>query len=326
MGMAYSALSMAIPAKEPQMQFGGHLGESKQVLHGWLHSANSGTTHFSCTRWWRSRWNWWVLDVTRSEQPQRIGDTEFLRRPGAVALYRPNLSFEEWQEKGRSAHESWILFTVSGPMLRALQALTSLCGYCHLEDPESIVPSRIGEISRELFYRQPGFEWRAQASFLELLALVATANSAAPCLSVICSTREFSSKPGLQSKVENHIRSRIAEPLTVKDLALHLGLGLSTFAHTYRKLSGETPYRTIVRLKMEVAKRLLLQEGLSVKETAARLGYPSEFQFSRSFKRAEGCSPTSHELAMTEKNHKNLFRARNSNKKSPMRKRSAYLL
>lgn len=79
------------------------------------------------------------------------------------------------------------------------------------------------------------------------------------------------------------------------------GLGLSTFAHTYRKLSGESPYRSIIRLKLEAAKRLLLQERLSVKETAARLGYSSEFQLSRCFKRMEGRSPSAHVRAMTEK-------------------------
>ena len=54
------------------MQLGGHLEKSRQNLQAWLHSANSGTTHFASTRWWQSCWKWWVLDVTRSDQPQRI--------------------------------------------------------------------------------------------------------------------------------------------------------------------------------------------------------------------------------------------------------------
>jgi AraC-like DNA-binding protein len=293
---------MAIPANEPPMQLGGHLEKSRQNLQAWLHSANSGTTTFAVTRWWQSCWKWWVLDVTRSDQPQRInGGAEFIRKAGMVALYRPNLRFEEWQEEGGSAHESWILFTASGPMLRALNALTNPHGYCHFVDPESIAPQRIGQISRELFSRQSGFEWRAQAVFLDLLAVVATAKPTAPHLHIIRTAQEIPVKPNLQSKVEKHIRSRIAEMLTVADLARHAGLGLSTFAHTYRKLSGETPYQTIVRLKMEAAKRLLVNENLSVKATAYRLGFSSEFQFSRCFKRMEGRSPSAHVRAMTEK-------------------------
>lgn len=284
------------------MQLGGHLEKSRQNLQAWLHSANSGTTHFASTRWWQSCWKWWVLDVSHADQPQRInGCAEFIRKAGMVALYRPNLRFEEWQKEGGLAHESWILFTAKGQMLRALNALTNPHGYCHFEDPESIAPQRIGQISRELFCRQSGFEWRAQAAFLDLLALAATAKPTAPRLHIIRTTQDLPAKPNLQSKVEKHIRSRIAEMLTVEDLAHHAGLGLSTFAHTYRKLSGETPYQTIVRLKMEAAKRLLVNENLSVKATAYRLGFSSEFQFSRCFKRMEGRSPSAHVRAMTEK-------------------------
>lgn len=284
------------------MQLGGHLEKSRQNLQAWLHSANSGTTHFASTRWWQSCWKWWVLDVSHADQPQRInGGAEFIRKAGMVALYRPNLRFEELQKEGGLTHESWILFTAKGQMLRALNALTNPHGYCHFEDPESIAPQRIGQISRELFCRQSGFEWRAQAAFLDLLALAATAKPTAPRLHIIRTTQDLPAKPNLQSKVEKHIRSRIAEMLTVEDLARHAGLGLSTFAHTYRKLSGETPYQTIVRLKMEAAKRLLVNENLSVKATAYRLGFSSEFQFSRCFKRMEGRSPSAHVRAMTEK-------------------------
>lgn len=293
---------MAIPANEPPMQLGGHLEKSRQNLKAWLHSANSGTTQFTVTRWWQSCWKWWVLDVSHSDQPQRInGGSEFIRKAGVVALYRPDLRFEEWQEQGGAAQESWILFTVAGSMRRALINLTGSSGYCHFLDPERVVFRAISQISKELFHRYSGFELRAQAPFLELLSAVSSGSPAAPQLSVIRTNQEFPAKPQLQSQVESHIRSRISEMLSVEDLARHAGLGLSTFAHTYRKLVGETPYQTIVRLKMQAAKRLLLQESLSVKETAARLGYSSEFQFSRCFTRMEGRSPSAHVRAMTEK-------------------------
>jgi AraC-like DNA-binding protein len=78
----------------------------------------------------------------------------------------------------------------------------------------------------------------------------------------------------------------------LEDLAHHAGFGLSTFAHIYRKPSGETPCQSIVLLKMEAAKRLLPQDGLSAKETVALLGFSTELQFTRSAsKRTEGRSP-----------------------------------
>jgi AraC-like DNA-binding protein len=57
----------------------------------------------------------------------------------------------------------------------------------------------------------------------------------------------------------------------------------------------------VQRLKLEAAKCFLLQEGLSVKECAVRLGFSSEFHLSRLFKRLEGLSPTRYRHALTEK-------------------------
>ena len=56
-----------------------------------------------------------------------------------------------------------------------------------------------------------------------------------------------------------------------------------------------------LRLVRETAKKLLVNERLTVREVARRLGYSSEFQLSRSFKRFEGVSPTTYLKSMTTK-------------------------
>jgi len=50
---------------------------------------------------------------------------------------------------------------------------------------------------------------------------------------------------------------------------------------------------------MEIAKQLLLSENLNVKETAQRLGFSSEFQFSRAFRRQEGVPPRRYRETLT---------------------------
>ena len=89
--------------------------------------------------------------------------------------------------------------------------------------------------------------------------------------------------------------------MRVADLARHAKMSVSAFAHAYPRRAGESPYRTVQRLKLEAAKRLLLQDGLSVKECAERLGFSSEFHFSRLFKRLEGMSPMRYRQALLEK-------------------------
>ena len=53
-----------------------------------------------------------------------------------------------------------------------------------------------------------------------------------------------------------------------------------------------TPMRYLNNLKMETATSLLLNSDLSVKEISWKLGFSSQYHFSRNFKAYSGCTPT----------------------------------
>lgn len=265
-------------------------------------SANAGITPFAASRWHVSQWNCWVLDLGHEDQRQRIENgTEFLRAGGTAALYRPGLRYQEWQDEGRAHYESWVLFTLRGELERLFQALVGSAGYCHFRDPDHLLTSQIQRISELLFQRRPGFALLAKAALLDLLGRLSTAQLLGPCLREVRQAPNVSATDDLPTRVESYIRARISEPLRVADLARHVGLSVSAFAHAFPRQAGESPYRSILRLKIETAKRLLLDEGLTVKETASRLGYSTEFQFSRAFKRFEGTAPAPYVRAMNAK-------------------------
>jgi len=132
--------------------------------------------------------------------------------------------------------------------------------------------------------RLPG---NRHAAMLELIGILIASSKIAPSRREI-RTEIRGGKRNLVQTVESFVQSHASEPLTVADLAAHLKMSLPTFARIYPDLAGETPGCTVRRLKVEAAKRLLLAEGLSVKECALRLGFSSEVHFSRLFKRLEG--------------------------------------
>jgi AraC-like DNA-binding protein len=298
-GWAYHFLHLIFPRT---MRLGGHLTPQDQRLEAVLMSANDGLTPFPKTRWVPSRWPGWVLDVIHSDQRQRVGNGDtFTRKAGTAAVYRPKLRYHEWQTKAGSQYESWVIFSLSGKLERAFLDLTADDGFCHLLDPDQLIADHLRQVSRHVHYRRPGHALRAQAAFLNLIGLVATSQQIEPRLRLVRETADTTDADSLTERVDRYIRSRIDEPLRVGQLAAHVGLSPSAFAHAYSPLAGESPHRTIVRVKIETAKKMLVNERLTVREVARRLGYSSEFQLSRSFKRFEGVSPTAYLKSMTTK-------------------------
>ena len=84
---------------------------------------------------------------------------------------------------------------------------------------------------------------------------------------------------------------------SIKKVAEVAGVSVGTVSHV---ITGSVNVSEPLRLKVQAAKQLLLQDGLNVKETASRLGFSSQFQFSRTFKRVEGISPKLYVRALTE--------------------------
>lgn len=76
------------------------------------------------------------------------------------------------------------------------------------------------------------------------------------------------------------------------DLAQRLGLSYERFRKIFRQHVGVSPGEYRIRQRIDHARRLIAQDGLTVKQTAYRLGYPDPFSFSKQFTRYTGMSPT----------------------------------
>lgn len=78
---------------------------------------------------------------------------------------------------------------------------------------------------------------------------------------------------------------------TVESLAGVAGQSRSIFAERFSAILGEGAAHYLARLRMQLARELLGQSGMSVAEVASRLGYESEASFARAFKRITRVSP-----------------------------------
>ena len=88
--------------------------------------------------------------------------------------------------------------------------------------------------------------------------------------------------------MENEYHSGV----TVEDIADRLHLNRSHFSITFKKVTGMSPREFLMSLRMKKAAVWLRDERLSVSVTAASVGYPDVFSFSRAFKNYYGVSPS----------------------------------
>ena len=85
---------------------------------------------------------------------------------------------------------------------------------------------------------------------------------------------------------------------TLEELSQEAGLSRAAFARIFNASVGEPPHSYLTRWRMGIAAQLLEDTDLRLAEIAPRVGYRSEFSFSRAFKLARGVSPIQYRRAV----------------------------
>jgi AraC-like DNA-binding protein len=81
------------------------------------------------------------------------------------------------------------------------------------------------------------------------------------------------------------IHRRPAEPWTIEGLAREVGLSRSAFAELFAATLDMPVMQYVARWRLQLAARLLKQQGASVSQAAIDVGYESEAAFRRAFKK-----------------------------------------
>ncbi len=115
--------------------------------------------------------------------------------------------------------------------------------------------------------------------------------------------RQFSSEliaqteeDGVSAQLTAWLRPRLAQPIDVEQMAAACALSVRSLHRKLQQESNVTPAQLLAGLRLELACNLLEQPGMSVKETARRCGYGTEYNLRRAFSLQLGVLPSEYQM------------------------------
>jgi AraC family transcriptional regulator len=90
--------------------------------------------------------------------------------------------------------------------------------------------------------------------------------------------------------VIEYLEARLADDVSVAELAVLAGLSAGHFSGLFRNTTGEPPHRYHLRLRVERARRLI-ERGMNASDAALEVGFFDQSHLTRHMRRLLGTSP-----------------------------------
>lgn len=120
-------------------------------------------------------------------------------------------------------------------------------------------------------------------------------------------------QPDLVAMAKRYLDEHYNETISIHSVSAILGISESHLRRSFKKQYGKSPQEYLTNIRLEAAKKLLVNENYPVFSVAAACGFSDEYNFSRYFSKNVGVSPSE-------------FRAKTSNDGSDFNMDYSFLL
>lgn len=93
------------------------------------------------------------------------------------------------------------------------------------------------------------------------------------------------------------MKLHIAENIKVTDIAQHFGYNAKYLSHLFAEFTGMSLKQFILNQKMDTASFMLTDSNQSINDIARALGFSDSHNFSRTYKRVTGLTPSEYRNA-----------------------------
>jgi AraC family transcriptional regulator len=93
-------------------------------------------------------------------------------------------------------------------------------------------------------------------------------------------------------RIKELVHAKMEDDLSLDEMAQSVGLSTAHFARMFRKSTGETPHRFVLRQRLERAKAMLRAPDARVLDVAVACGFKTQQHFAQVFRDVWGVSPT----------------------------------
>lgn len=97
--------------------------------------------------------------------------------------------------------------------------------------------------------------------------------------------------PRRLSRVQDYIEANLSHEITLSDLAAVAGASNAHFCRAFHKSVGLPSHQYIIRRRVELAKRLLLEDKLPIVDVALEAGFGNQSHLTNHFRRIVGTTP-----------------------------------
>jgi AraC-like DNA-binding protein len=236
----------------------------------------------------------WVFDYSVSYCGRsRVGSARapWRERASHVGhLYPPLTPY--WEEFPETApvESAYVMFRLKHDNLWQ-QRLMQHAPYARIEDPLRLLEQTLHETAKATTrIPDPQAFWAAQGQLCALLSLILQAKAVGQEDWILNPESNPRRPQGLADIVKEYLQTHLAESVSLADLTDVLHISSSSLSHQYKKLSGESPMQTLLSLRVEAAKIMLLR-GHKQEDIAAQCGFYDAAYFSRIFMRRTGVTP-----------------------------------